>query len=42
MCTAEETAVLVDAAAGHPVSVPEDYRAVLRSFEGSDLEEASR
>ena len=39
MCTAQQTAVLVDGASGRPARVPEAHRAVVRSFEGDDLEE---
>ena len=39
MCTALQTAVLVDEVTGRPVPVPGAYRAVVRSFEGPDLEE---
>jgi len=40
MCTAQQTAVLVDAVTGRPVQVPGCRRAVVRAFEGADLEEA--
>ena len=39
MCTARQTAVLVDTLAARPVPVPESHRAVVRGFEGADLEE---
>jgi acyl-CoA thioester hydrolase len=42
MCVAEQTAVLVDAATGRPVPIPESYRAPIRAFEGPGLEEAAR
>jgi acyl-CoA thioester hydrolase len=38
MCTAEQTNVLVDLAKRRPHPVPDDYRDVLTSFEGADLE----
>ena len=40
MCTAQQTAVLVDAVTGRPVQVPGGRRAAVRAFEGADLEEA--
>jgi acyl-CoA thioester hydrolase len=42
LCTAQQTAVLVDATTGRPMPIPDAYRAVVRSFEGHDLEEGSR
>jgi len=41
MCEAELTNVLVRLSDRSPVPVPEDYRAVVRSFEGPDLEEVT-
>jgi acyl-CoA thioester hydrolase len=41
LCTAWQTAVLVDATTGRPLPVPEAYRALVRSFEGDDLEEGA-
>jgi len=38
MCTAEQTNVLVDLAERRPHPVPDDYRNVVASFEGADLE----
>jgi acyl-CoA thioester hydrolase len=40
MCSAEQTMVLVDAAARRPVRIDEHYRSSIRAFEGSQLEEA--
>lgn len=40
MCTAEQTFVHVDAAAGRPLPIPDGYRVPIRAFEGADLEEA--
>jgi acyl-CoA thioester hydrolase len=41
MCVAEQTLVLVDLSARRPVSIQEAYRAPVRGFEGTDLEEAA-
>ena len=41
MCVAEQTSVFVDLAARHPVVIHEDFRAPVRAFEGTDLEEAA-
>jgi acyl-CoA thioester hydrolase len=41
MCTAEQTLVFVDLGARRPVTIPDEYRAPLRGFEGVDLEEAA-
>jgi acyl-CoA thioester hydrolase len=38
MVTASQTAVLVDSAARRPRPIPDELRAVVRSFEGDDLE----
>lgn len=38
MCTAEQTLVLVDVAERRPVPVPDDYRARVVAFEGTDVE----
>jgi acyl-CoA thioester hydrolase len=39
MTTATQTLVLVDLEQRRPQAVPEEFRAVVRDFEGSDLEE---
>jgi acyl-CoA thioester hydrolase len=39
MCTAEQSLVLVDLAAHRPVAIPDEYRQVIREYEGPDLEE---
>jgi YbgC/YbaW family acyl-CoA thioester hydrolase len=39
MVTAEQTLVLVGVAERRPRSVPDDFRAPIRAFEGDDLEE---
>ena len=41
MCVAEQTLVLVDLAARRPVSIQEAYRAPVRGFEGTHLEETA-
>lgn len=41
LCVADETAVLVELAHRRPVAIPEEYRRPVRTFEGTDLEEAS-
>jgi acyl-CoA thioester hydrolase len=41
MCAAEQTLVYVDLGAHRPAEIPEAYRAPVRAFEGSDLEEAT-
>jgi acyl-CoA thioester hydrolase len=41
MCVAEQTAVLVDLADRRPAPIPEEYRVPIRTFEGTDLEEAT-
>ena len=38
MVTADQTLVLVDLAERRPTPVPDDFRAVMRAFEGDDLE----
>jgi acyl-CoA thioesterase FadM len=38
MCTAEQTLVLVDLSERRPHPVPDDYRDVVVTFEGADLE----
>jgi len=42
MCSAEQTAVLVDATSGRPVRIPEEFRAPIRAFEASSFEESLR
>jgi acyl-CoA thioesterase FadM len=39
MVTATQTLVLVDLAQRHTSEIPEEYRRVIRAFEGEDLEE---
>ena len=39
MVTAEQTLVLVNRSERRPRQVPDEFRAAIRSFEGSDLEE---
>jgi acyl-CoA thioester hydrolase len=39
MVTAQQTLVLVDAAARRPAPVPDELRTAVRAFEGGDLEE---
>ena len=38
MCTAQQTLVLVDLAQRRPTPVPDDYRAAVAGFEGTDLD----
>jgi acyl-CoA thioesterase FadM len=38
MVTATQTLVLVDVEARRPTPIPDDYRELVRSFEGADLE----
>jgi acyl-CoA thioester hydrolase len=38
MVVASQTLVLVDLAERRPVEIPEEYRVLIRSFEGEDLE----
>jgi acyl-CoA thioester hydrolase len=38
MCTAEQTLVLISLSDRRPAPIPEDYRKVVATFEGADLE----
>ena len=38
MVTAKQTLVLVDLEARRPAEIPDEYRSLIRSFEGEDLE----
>ena len=38
MVTATQTLVLVDLEQRRPAEIPEEYRTLIRSFEGEDLE----
>ena len=38
MVTATQTLVLVDREARRPAEIPDDYRSLIRSFEGEDFE----
>jgi acyl-CoA thioester hydrolase len=39
MCTSEQTLVLVELEARRPTPIPEEFRRIVRAFEGANLEE---